>query len=60
MILFIEMIIGCAFFTVMVILGTKNNPLSGLHNMPIRLQEKVATLPQYKKDKSHTYKRTYS
>lgn len=58
MILFIEMIIGCALFSVIVILGTKKNPISGLHNMPIRLQERVATLPQYKNIKvTHTKER---
>ena len=57
MILVIEMIIGCALFSILVITGTKKNPLSGLHNMPLKLQERVASLPQYK---SSTNKRTYS
>lgn len=48
MILLIEMIVGCALFTVMVICGNKKNPLSGLHNMPVALQERVAALPPYK------------
>lgn len=47
MILAIEMIGCCVLFTIMVVLGTKKNPLSGLHNMPIKLQERVASLPQY-------------
>lgn len=58
MILIIEMIIGCILFSAMVILGTKKDPLSGLHNMPIRLQERVAALPQYKDTKViHTKER---
>lgn len=48
MILVIEMIIICAVFTITVIFGTKKNPLSGLHNMPIKLQERVASLPQHR------------
>lgn len=47
MILIIEMIVCCALFSVMVISGTKKNPLSGLHNMPVALQERVAALDQY-------------
>lgn len=58
MILVIEMIIGCALFSFMVILGTKKNPLSGLHNMPIKLQERVESLPQYQNVKAiHTKER---
>lgn len=47
MALIIEMILVCALFTLMFILGNKKNPLSGLHNMPVELQERVASLPQY-------------
>lgn len=47
MVLVIEMIVCCALFSVMVISGTKKNPLSGLHNMPVALQERVAALDQY-------------
>lgn len=47
MVLAIEMLIGCVLFTIIVIGGGKKNPLSGLHNMPIALQERVASLPQY-------------
>lgn len=48
MILIIEMVMSCILFTAVVILGKKKNPLSGLHNMPIILQERVSSLPQYK------------
>lgn len=47
MILIIEMIIVCSVFTILVVVGTKKNLLSGLHNMPIKLQERVVSLPQY-------------
>lgn len=47
MILLMEMIACCLLFSAIVILGTKKNPLSGLHNMPVALQERVASLPQY-------------
>lgn len=47
MVLVMEMIIGCVLFTIMVIEGNKKNPLSGLHNMPIAIQERVASLSQY-------------
>lgn len=48
MILVIEMITACVLFTFAVIFGTRKNPLNGLHNMPEALQERVASLPQYK------------
>lgn len=48
MILGIEMIVCCLIFTLLVVVGQKKNPLSGLHNMPVELQEKVSSLPQYK------------
>lgn len=58
MILIIEMITGCALFSVLVILGTKKDPLSSLHNMPLQLQERVASLPRYKNIKVvHTKER---
>lgn len=42
MVLVIEMVIGCALFTIMAVLVNKKNPLSGLHNMPMALQEREA------------------
>lgn len=48
MILAIEIITLCVLFSIMVILGTKKNPLSGLHNLPKAIQERVASLPEYK------------
>ncbi len=38
MILVIEIIAACLLFTVITIAGTKKDPLSGLHNMPLNLQ----------------------
>ena len=43
----IEIIIICVFFTFVVIIGTKKNPLNGLHNLPLKIQQRVASLPQY-------------
>lgn len=47
MILMAEMVVCCALFSIVVITGTKKNPLSGLHNMPVTLQRYVSSLPQY-------------
>ncbi len=47
MILMMEIVAVCLLFTLVTIAGTKKNPLSGLHNMPLELQEKVAALPRY-------------
>lgn len=47
MILVMEMIFGCVLFTFLFVLGNRKNPLSGLHNMPVALQERVASLPEY-------------
>lgn len=52
MILITEMIVSCVLFTVMVMSTQRKDPLSGLHNMPIALQERVASLLQYKDVKS--------
>lgn len=43
-----EMIVSCVLFTVIVMTSKRKDPLSGLHNMPLALQERVALLPQYK------------
>lgn len=48
MVLVIEMIVSCILFTIVFVTGTKKNPLAGLHNMPVNLQERVASLPQYR------------
>lgn len=48
MVLIIEMIAFCFVFTLAVLFGTKKNPLNGLHNMPVALQERVTSLTQYK------------
>lgn len=37
----------CLVFTIVVIFSTKKNPLSGLHNLPIDIQERVYSLPEY-------------
>ncbi len=47
MILAIEILAACLLFTLTTISGTKKDPLSGLHNMPIPLQERVAAMPEY-------------
>ncbi len=48
MILTIEIIVLCVLFSVIIIVGTKINPLGGLHNLPKVVQERVANLPEYK------------
>ncbi len=48
MILAIEIIILCFLFSVIIIFGTKKNPIGGLHNLPKAIQERVSELPEYK------------
>ena len=48
MILAIEIIVLCVLFSVIIILGTKKNPIGGLHNLPKAIQERVSELPEYK------------
>ena len=45
-ILFISVLL-CILFTVVNVLGTKKNPLAGLHNLPADIQKRVHELPQY-------------
>lgn len=48
MILVIEIAVLCALFSIIIILGTKKDPLGGLHNLPKAIQERVSELPEYK------------
>lgn len=48
MILAIEIAVLCALFSVIIIIGTRKNPLGGLHNLPKTIQERVNSLPEYK------------
>ncbi len=48
MILIIEIIVLCVLFSIIIIIGTKKNPLGGLHNLPKAIQERVVSLPEYK------------
>lgn len=48
MILIIEIILLCVLFSIIIILGTKKDPLSGLHNLPKAIQERVSALPEYR------------
>ncbi len=48
MILIIEIGVLCILFSVMIIIGIIKNPLGGLHNLPKAIQERVASLPEYK------------
>jgi len=43
----IEALIICMIFSIVVIQGVKKNPLSGLHNLPIKIQERVSVLQEY-------------
>lgn len=56
MTLVVEMVVCCVLFSIVVITGTKKNPLSGLHNMPVDIQKYVSSLPQYKNVKILTTK----
>ena len=38
----------CILFTVVEIVGTKKNPISGLHNLPLDIQQRVHSMPEYK------------
>ena len=47
MILAIEIVIICLLFNIIIIAGTKKNPLGGLHNLPKPIQVRVKALPKY-------------
>ena len=44
----LESIVICIIFTILIIVSYKKNPLSGLHNLPIEIQERVQKLQEYK------------
>ena len=48
MILLIEIGVLCILFSVIIIIGTRENPLGGLHNLPKAIQERVSNLPEYR------------
>ena len=48
LIMLIATIILCLLFTMTVILGNKKNPTIGLHNLPLDIQERVHSMPEYK------------
>lgn len=48
MILTIEIAALCILFSIIIIFGTKKNPLGGLHNLPKAIRERAAGLPEYK------------
>lgn len=48
MILALEIIALCVLFSLMVIIGTRKEPLGGLHNLPKAVQERVASMPEYR------------
>ncbi len=47
MILLIEIAVLCLLMTGTTIIGTKKNPVRGIHNLPLPIQERVHALPQY-------------
>ena len=47
LVMIIAIISICLLFTVTVMIGTKKNPISGLHNLPLDIQEKVHSLTEY-------------
>lgn len=48
MILIIKIGVLCALFSVIIIISTRKNPLGGLHNLPKAIQERAASLPEYR------------
>lgn len=44
----ITTLIICILFTLVELIGTKANPLAGIHNLPRDIQERIHSLPQYK------------
>lgn len=37
----------CILFTIVEMISVKKNPLSGLHNLPVEIQKRVHSLPEY-------------
>ena len=48
MVLLIECVALCLFFYILNIISYKISPLSGIHNLPIKIQKRVQELPEYK------------
>lgn len=48
MVLLIECVALCLLFYIINIISYKINPLSGIHNLPIKIQKRVQELPEYK------------
>lgn len=53
MTLLVECIGLCLLFYIIIIISYKKNPLAGIHNLPIKIQERVQELPEYKDIKPH-------
>lgn len=51
MILAIECIVICILFYVINVVARKSNPLAGIHNLPLKIQQRVQELPEYKDSK---------
>ena len=47
MILIIEIVALCLLMTCATVIGNKKNPVRGVHNLPLPIQERVHSLPQY-------------
>ena len=43
----IECIVLCLLMSIAVIAGTKKNPISGLHNLPLKIQQRIASMKEY-------------
>ena len=48
MVLLIECVALCLLFYLLNVISYKINPLSGIHNLPIKIQKRVQELPEYK------------
>lgn len=50
LIMLIAAAVVCILFTIILVVSAKKNLLSGLHNLPMNIQKRVYSLPQYKTD----------
>ena len=46
-IMIITTIVLCILFTVFIMAGAKVNPIAGLHNLPVDIQKRVHSIPEY-------------
>lgn len=49
LIIIIATVAICILFTIAEVVTAKKNPLSGLHNLPLNIEKRVHSLPQYQR-----------